>query len=92
MDALVEAVEVGLPQQLVPPGERQRWLGQQKEEVCKPPLLRPERGDQSHGEIWGLSDPSHDSPNQRKGRKCVNVQVVPRMWERILVDGLGIQD
>ena len=76
VDALVEEVEVGLPKQPVPLRKRQRWLGQQEEEVCKPTLLRPEKGNQSHGEIWGVSDLSHDSPDHRKGRKCVNVQVL----------------
>ena len=51
VDALVEAVEVGLLQQPAPPRQHERWLGQQKEKVDEPLLLRPEKGDQSHGEI-----------------------------------------
>ena len=51
MDALVEATEVGLPQQPVPPRQHERWLGQQKKKVREPLLLWPERSDQSHREI-----------------------------------------
>ena len=91
-DAGVEPVEVGLPQQPVPPRQRERWLGQQKEKVSEPLLLRPEGGDQSHGEIGGLSDSSHHPSDERKGWKRVNVQVVPRMTKRILEDRLEIQD
>ena len=39
VDALVEAVEVGLPQQPVPPRQHERWLGQQKEKVHEPLLF-----------------------------------------------------
>ena len=45
VDALVEAAEVGLPQQLVPPRQCERWLGQLKEKVHEPLLLWPERSD-----------------------------------------------
>ena len=92
VDALVEAVEVGLPQQPVPPRQRERWLGQEKEKVSEPLLLWPERSDQGHGEIGGLSDSGHYPSNQRKGWKRLNVQVVPRMAKRILKDHLGIRD
>ena len=91
VDALVEAAEVGLPQQSVPPRQSERWLGQQ-EEVCKPLFLWPERSDESHGEIGGLSDSGHHPSDQRKGRKHVNVQVVRRMVKCILEDRLGIRD
>ena len=51
VDAVVELVEVGLPQQPVPPGHRERWMGQQ-EKVSEPLLLWPEGGDQSWRD-WG---------------------------------------
>ena len=54
VDAVVEPVEVGLPQQLVPPRKHHWRLGQQKEKVRKPLLLWPKGGDQSHGEIGSL--------------------------------------
>ena len=73
VDALVEVVEVGLTQQLVPPRQRERWLCQQKEKVSEPLLFRPERGDQNHGEIGGLSDSGHHTSDERKGWKCVHV-------------------
>ena len=92
MDTLVKAVEVGLPQQPVPPRQRERWLGQQKEKVREPLLLWPERSDQGHGEIEGLTDSGHHPPDQQKGWKCVHVQVVPRMAKCILEDRLGIWD
>ena len=92
VDALLEAVEVGLPQQPVSPRQRERWLGQQNEKVGEPLLLRPERGDQSHGKIGGLSDSGHHPSNKRKGWKRVHVQVATRMLKRILEDRLGIQD
>ena len=41
MDTLVEAVEVGLSQQPVPPRQCERWLGQQKEKVGEPHPRRP---------------------------------------------------
>ena len=92
MDALVEVAEVGLPQQPVPPRQRERWLGQQREKVCEPLFLWPERSDQSHREIGGLSDSGHHPSDQRKGRKRVYVQVVPRMAKHILDDHLGIRN
>ena len=92
MDALVEAAEVGLPQQPVPPRERERWMGQKKKEVYEPLLFWPERGDHSHGEIGSLSDPGHHTPDERKGWERVNVQAVPSLARRILEDRLGIQD
>ena len=92
MDALVEAVDVGLPQQPVPPKQRKRWLGQEKEKIGEPLLLWPERGDQSHGKIGSLSDSAHHPSDKRKGWKSVNVQVVPRMAKHILEDRLGIRD
>ena len=49
-------------------------------------------GDQSHGEIGGLSDSSHHPFYQRKGWKRIQVQVGPRMTKRILKDCLGIRD
>ena len=55
VDAVVELVEVGLPQQLVPSRQRERWLDQQKKKVGEPLFLRPEGGDQSHGEIGCLN-------------------------------------
>ena len=58
MDAVVEQVEVGLPQQPDPPRKRARWLGQQKK-VGEPLFLWPEGGDQSHGEIECLPNSSH---------------------------------
>ena len=86
----MEAVEVGLPQQPVPPRQRERRLDQQKEKVHEPLLLWPDRS--GHGETGSLSDSGHYPFDQRKGWKCVNVQVVPRMPKRILEDCLGIQD
>ena len=92
VNTLVEAVEAGMPQQPVPPRQRKRWLGQQKEKVGEPLLLQPEGGDQGHGEIGGLSDSSHHLSEKRKGWKRVNIQIVPRMEKCILEDRLGIWD
>ena len=80
-----------LPKQTVPPREGERWLGQQKE-VCEPLLLWPEGCDQSHRETRRLSDTGDYPTHQRKGRERVHVQVVPRMTECILEDGLWIRD
>ena len=49
-------------------------------------------GDQSHGEIGSISDSSHHPSDWRRERKRVQVQVVPKMTKRILVDCLGIRD
>ena len=89
--ALVEVDEVELPQQPVPPRQGERWLGHQ-EKVGEPLLLRPEGGDESHGEIGGLSDSSHHPSDKRKGWKRVHVQVAPRMAKRILEDHLGTRE
>ena len=76
VDAVVEPVEVGLLQQLVSSWKHHWWVGQWKEKVCEPLLLWPEGGDQSHEEIGGLSDSSHQPflPEERvethKGPGC----------------------
>ena len=68
VDTVVEPVEVGLLQTLVPPQKRRWWLGQQKEKVCEPLLLWPEGGDQSHGETGSLSlTQSTTLPTRGKG-------------------------
>ena len=63
MDAIVEPIEVGLPQQPVPQRKHHRWLSEEEEKAGKPLLLRPEGGDQRHGEIGSLPDSSHHPPD-----------------------------
>ena len=41
---------------------------------------------------WWLGQQKQKVCNQRKGRECVQVQVVPRMTKRILKDGPGVRD
>ena len=92
MDASVEPTEVGLPQEVVPWRQCQGWLGQQEEEVGEPHLLRPEVGDQGHGEIWGLYDYGHYSLDEMEGRERLPVEGVPRAAAGILEDGLWTWD
>ena len=40
-----------------PTGGVPEVVGSGEEKVCEPSFLRPERGDQGHREILGLSDP-----------------------------------
>ena len=88
--ASVEPVEVGLAQKAVPQWQCQRGLGQQEEEVGEPGLLRPEGGDQSHGEVRGHS--GHYPIDQAERLKCVHVEVIPRVAEGVFEDGLRVWD
>ena len=92
VDALMEQTAMGLPKQLVPARQSQGWLGQQKQQVCEPLLLWPERRDQSHRDTRRLLDAGDHPTDQIKGRERVQIQNVPRMTKRILEDGLGIRD
>ena len=58
---------MGLPEQAVPPRQGERWLGQQKNQVCEPLLLWPERPDLSHRDRRRLSDTGDHPTDQRIG-------------------------
>ena len=47
-------------------------------------------GDQSHGEIWGLSDSGHHPLNQMEGWERVHVKIVPLVAEGVFEDGLRV--
>ena len=91
VDAIVEPVEVGATATTGPTTEAPLVVGSAGGGLRTTPSL-VKGGDQSHGEIGGLSDLSHHPSYQRKGWKRVQAQVVPRMTKRILEDRLGIRD
>ena len=66
-------------------------MGQEEEEeVGEPGLLRPEGGDQSHGEIWGLSDSGHHPVDQIERWELVDVEMILRVAEGVFEDGLRV--
>ena len=54
----------------------------------RPSLARG--GDQSHGEIWGLSDSGHHPLDQMEGWERVHVEIVPRVAEGVFEYGLRV--
>ena len=90
VDAVVEAVDVGLLQQPVP--QRQSEVVGSAEGEGRRITPPAREGDQSHGKIRGLSDSGHHPSDERKGWKRIYVQVVPRMPKRIVEDRLGMWD
>ena len=65
-------------------------MGQEEEEVSEPGLLRPEGGDQSHGEIWGLSDSGHHPVDQIERWERVDIKMIPRVAEGVFEDSLRV--
>ena len=47
-------------------------------------------GDQSHGEIWGLSDSGHHPVDQIERWERVYVERIPRVAEGVFEDGLRV--
>ena len=74
----MKVVEMWLPQEIAPRGQKYRHLHQQLQQIWKPRLQRPERSQASRETNFGQK-----TRNEAKRRESVRLKVIPRLEQGV---------